>query len=218
MNYGSFEMASPQPTDGSRRARKKARTRREIFATALRLFGDRGFERVTVEQICAAADVAKGTFFLHFPSKAALLSEWGHELAGELAEALRDHRGSSLSEYRMLAERIGDHWLRRPEATRALLRERLAPERTAGEASREDPLRDLITDVVQRGQNAGALRRNISAPLAAELFLASCAAAFATTVDTRDDPERSEQIRNELLHALLHGMHEPKPRLRWKPS
>ena len=213
------KLASPPPQLESRRARKKARTRKEIFVAAMRLFGERGFGRVTVEQICAAADVAKGTFFLHFPSKAALLSEWGREVADELADALRDHRGSSLAEYRMLAERIGDHWLRRPEATRAMLRELLAPEREAApRAEADDPLRALITDVVRRGQGKGELRRNISAPLAAELFLASCAAAFAATADTRDDPERVEQIRNELLHALLHGMHEPKPRLRWKPS
>ncbi len=213
MNY---QVTSPQPVPGSRRARKKARTRGEIFAAAMRLFGERGFERVTVEQICAAADVAKGTFFLHFPSKAALLSEWGRELAGELADALRDHRGSSLSEYRMLAQRIGDHWLRRPEATRAMLRELLAPERD--DSAAPHPLHDVIVDVVERGQRKRELRRNISPQLAANLFLASCAAAFAATADTRDDPEHREQVRNELLHALLHGMHEPKPRLRWKPS
>src|SRR5688572_21791386 len=88
------------------------------------LFGERGFEAVTVEQICAAADVAKGTFFLHFPSKAALLGEWNRELAAELADRLRDprdNRDTALLQYRTLVEVLGEHWRRRPDATRALL-------------------------------------------------------------------------------------------------
>jgi AcrR family transcriptional regulator len=214
-----IEMAEPHLAEASRRDRKKARTRREIFRAAMGLFGDRGFDAVTVEQICSAADVAKGTFFLHFPSKAALLTEWSRELAGELGDALHDHRGSSIAEYRTLAERIGDHWLRRPDATRALLREVLAPSSTA-DAPRGDPLRDLVEDVVRRGQEKSELRRNVSAPVAAGVFLASCAAVFSATDYGRDDaaPEQTEQVRNELLHALLYGMHEPKPRLRWRPS
>jgi len=196
-----------------RRERKKARTRAEIFAAAMALFGERGFEAVTLEQICAAADVAKGTFFLHFPSKAALLREWSRELARELAGALHDSRGSSLAEYRTLVERLGEHWRRRPDAARALLRELLAPE--AAGATNE--LRGVVEDVVRRGQQRGELRRNVPAPLAAEILLTSCAAAFSRSPYGGTDAG-PEQVRNELLHALLHGLHEPKPRLKWSPS
>lgn len=53
----------------SRRDRKKRQTRRHIAKTALRLFGEQGYEKTTVVQITAAADVATKTFFNHFPSK-----------------------------------------------------------------------------------------------------------------------------------------------------
>src|SRR5688572_8589086 len=95
---------------GSRRARKKDRTRAGIFRAAMGLFSERGFEAVTVEQICGAADVAKGTFFLHFSSKAALLVEWNRALAAELADRLRDPRDgrdSALLQYRTLVEVLG---------------------------------------------------------------------------------------------------------------
>jgi AcrR family transcriptional regulator len=211
------EAANPSAAKpaGSRRERKKVRTRREIFEAAMDLFAARSFDAVTVEQVCAAADVAKGTFFLHFPSKAALLSEWSRELAAELAGRLHEPRGSSLSEYRMLVEQLGDQWLRRPDATRVLLRELLAPRTPARQDA--DDLRAVVEAVVRRGQQRGELRRNVSPNLAAVAFLATCAAVFSAA-DDREDRTAPQQVRSDLLHALLHGVHEPKPRLKWKPS
>jgi AcrR family transcriptional regulator len=201
---------------GSRRARKKDRTRAEIFRAAIDLFGERGFETVTVEQICAAADVAKGTFFLHFSSKAALLGEWNRELAAELADRLRDSRDSALLQYRTLVEYLGEHWRRRPDVTRALLPQLIAPrapDRAAPASDRD--LRSVVEAVVRRGQERGEFRRNVSPRLAAAAFLASCAAVFAAEPERGDTPEAQ---RNELLHALLHGLSEPKPRLKWTRS
>jgi AcrR family transcriptional regulator len=203
-------LVSVQPA--TRRERKKGRTRAEIFRSALDLFTARGFERVTVEQICGAADVAKGTFFLHFSSKAALLVEWNRELAAELAGRLRDPRDSALAQYRTLVEELGEHWSRRPDTTRALLHELLAV-RSSETAAPEHDLRDLVEAVVRRGQERGEFRRNVSARVAAAAFLASCAAVFSSG---RTDAPAA--LRNELLHALLHGVSEPKPRLKWAPT
>jgi AcrR family transcriptional regulator len=51
------------------RQRKKNATRDRIRASALRLFGEQGYDATTVEQIAAAAGVSHMTFFRYFPAK-----------------------------------------------------------------------------------------------------------------------------------------------------
>ena len=53
----------------SLRERKKAKTRLAIREHAMALFEQHGYEKTTVEQIAAAAEVSSSTFFRYFPSK-----------------------------------------------------------------------------------------------------------------------------------------------------
>jgi AcrR family transcriptional regulator len=96
------------------RERKKADTRRRLMTLALRLFEERGFERTTVEEIAAAADVAPRTFFRYFPSKVDVLFGDHDELVTLLRDALaaRSHDATVVQAVRQstldAAERLHD--------------------------------------------------------------------------------------------------------------
>ena len=60
----------------SRHDRRKLETRSRIRAAAVELFGEQGVDATKVAEICESADVARQTFFNHFPSKAELLRDF----------------------------------------------------------------------------------------------------------------------------------------------
>lgn len=72
------------------RERKKRQTRQLIFDTAHRLFGERGFESVTVAEIARAAEVSEVTVFNYFPTKEDLFFGGMQFFEEQLIEAVRN--------------------------------------------------------------------------------------------------------------------------------
>ncbi len=52
-----------------RRDRQRLETRARVYEAAVDEFRREGFARAQVDRIVAAAGVARGTFYFHFPSK-----------------------------------------------------------------------------------------------------------------------------------------------------
>ena len=73
-----------------RRERKKQQTRELIADTARRLFRERGFDAVTVEDVAREADVARKTVFNHFPTKEDLFYSGLELFQTQLLEAIRE--------------------------------------------------------------------------------------------------------------------------------
>ena len=71
--------AKPRPRTKPPEARRD-----ELMTAALDLFLEQGVGPTTIEQITSGADVAKGTFYLHFSSKEDLLAALGQRFAREL--------------------------------------------------------------------------------------------------------------------------------------
>src|SRR5579862_6779402 len=93
------------PSD--RRARKRLATRQTISDAATRLFWERGFDQVTVDEIAEAADVGRMTVFNHFPRKEDMFFDREEEGRETLRDALRrrDPDVSLIETLRRLAHR-----------------------------------------------------------------------------------------------------------------
>lgn len=74
---------------GGLRERKKQQTRTALHCAAIRLYEERGADSVTINDICAAADVSPRTFFNYFETKDDAVLDWYEERAGgPLAERI----------------------------------------------------------------------------------------------------------------------------------
>jgi TetR/AcrR family transcriptional regulator, regulator of mycofactocin system len=86
-----------------RRESKRRETRDALFASAVKLFAERGYQATTVADIAAGAGVAARTFFGYFPTKEAVLFLPVDELAANLEEVLATGPDDALTTLRTWA-------------------------------------------------------------------------------------------------------------------
>jgi AcrR family transcriptional regulator len=70
------------------RSRKRLQVRQHIEDCALRAFSERGFDDVTVEQICVAAGVSPATFYRYFGAKEEVVFAYRDEFLAALRDAI----------------------------------------------------------------------------------------------------------------------------------
>lgn len=193
---------------GTRRARKKERTRREIYRTAMSLFAENGYDGVTIEDICRNASVAKATFFLHFENKAALLKDFNDEITQALAERLSGHEGTAEEQLVLLSSAFREAWEGNAHVMRKMLREFVdQPTAIAKAATVNESVVDLVTDIVRRGQARGELRAGLPPELAAVSIVStwSAIAAWWTTHADASEP-LADTPTLQVIDITLNGL------------
>jgi AcrR family transcriptional regulator len=167
----------------NRQTRKRLATRQRISDIASRLFVERGFDQVTVDQIAEAADVARMTVFNHFSRKEDMFFDLDEEGREDLLAALqkKDARTSPIEALRLFA-----HWAVAEQ--RPYIRffeggsERFMETVQASEVlkARARAIRDELTDMLTIALAKAAHRRqpDPSANLAASLLVATWEVAF----------------------------------------
>lgn len=105
---------------GERRARKRMITRQAISDVATRLFFERGFDNVTIDEIAHAADVGRMTVFNHFPRKEDMFFDREQEIRDIAFAAVRT-RDEGVSPVRALG-RLAHGLIERPHPSFPLFR------------------------------------------------------------------------------------------------
>jgi len=156
------ETVGEQPEVGLRE-RKKARLRRQIIDTSIKLFRKRGYEATRIDDIVQALEISQPTFFRYFPTKDAVLREVGERGYACICERLR----SEVSRKAHTSERLRRFYLtmaREVEADRQLwqavvLSGAMDPVRSAELRGQEEAAVRLLREILMQGQKQGEVTR-----------------------------------------------------------
>lgn len=162
------------PQTSTRMERKKEETYNKIISTAVQLFHAQGLQAVTMEQIAAEADIAKGTLYNYFPSKEAIIAmflqrrfqEYNPDRLAQLRQ-LPDTRARLTRVFGVLVEGVRAQkeifeafWIYR-------MKQVISFRPVEGERS---GLYELVHEIIRLGQQGGDLRSDLPDDLLEGLF------------------------------------------------
>lgn len=177
--------ATATPTAGTRETRR-LETRRRIFDAAVAEFADRGVADAEVGAIVAAAGVARGTFYFHFPTKEHVLVELELREEDRIVARLR-RRGVDPTDgpAPLLAEVVKQVMAAERRVGARVFRDMLAmhfaPTRPFDDEVAEHPLATHLVTTVAALQGAGVIAAHHDAAAAGVLFLTGLFAILATS-------------------------------------
>ena len=190
----------------SAREERRRQTRERILGAAIAEFKHAGMAGADVGAIVAAAGVAHGTFYFHFPSKEHVLLELesreeariaadladflssGHELATALAQVVRLVMG--------LESRFG------PLLFKEILAQHFSPTRPHKDDWTDHPVIVLLVREIERARGDGVIHPEVDAFYSATFFLLGIYGVLTTT----DDAEIRNSMLAELVASAVRGL------------
>ncbi len=217
------------PQDRGPKFRRRAEARPdEVLDAALELFMDKGFAATRVEDIAKRAGLSKGTVYLYFPSKEAVLEGLVRRaiipIADSALDALATYEGDPRIVIAMVIRMVGHRFAdpRIVAIPKVVFREVLGFPHLAEMYRTEvlDRVMPVVTGLVRRGVEQGYLRqvdpeltvRSIIGPLMLHLVMAE---VFGIT------PEGGlhfDRLVDNHLSILFDGLSAPPSAKAWSSS
>ena len=152
----------------TKRKLQSLESRKKIFEVAIRLIKDRGFDKVTIEEICSEAKVSKGLFYNYFSSKDQIVVEQFLEIDKYYKEIvendLNNYSGiEKLLEFVKLQLKYGQYRMGK-DLMRNVYRSLIMTSKT-GHIVLDDSrfLYTFLTDTIKEAQKMKELPRNLDA-------------------------------------------------------
>lgn len=191
-------MTAPDTLAGqpSLRERKKAATRAQIAAAADRLFLERGFDEVTLDQVAAECEISVRTVLRHFETKESLALSDEIDYLERFCVGIAKRRGGALDYWRYYIGMVSAEFAARSGGSSDWLRRHfrmiLQPPLFDGFLRIQREFQDVLAKAL--GEDAGDMEGDgqLTAQLLAAALIAGNQAVLAATVHDRlpFDPDR----------------------------
>ena len=188
----------PSPRPGSRSQRRVARTKAAIEDAFVQLVLERGYERVTVEDITDRADLARATFYAHYPNKEAVQFSVFDRLTEDLVQHLADQGGPANVVHRDVISAAYKQAAEMPDLYRACLSDARTRQAHLSVLSRyaEQNFRDRLTALGRKPR--------VPVPVMARAFVGAHVAILEAWLDGELEGE-VEELASMALDLLIYG-------------
>ena len=156
--------------------KRKAETKAKIFKAAVELFLEQGYEITTIEQIVEKADVAKGTFFIHFPTKKGVIYYLGEQrvalmekILAEKLMCIKSAREKIFSLLNVLAEVNEENKEITGLITKEIFKELFSEMNP--EKENQMQLKMMLVKILADGQHQGEFHRDFNPVHAADIII-----------------------------------------------
>jgi AcrR family transcriptional regulator len=189
----------------------KAERRRQIVTAAKQVFADAGYHATSITAIIERAQIARGTFYLYFASKAAVFDSILDQAMTDLRARIRRvevEPGAPPPQQQLREQVIAtlEYFIRdRPLAVLLLAAER-TPDAEAAERLDQffGEVRGMIARALETGMELGLVRK-----CHPELVAAAMLGAIRGIIDlvvAQRDPPPVEELVGELMMVALRGV------------
>ena len=167
----------------NKRKQQAENTRRQIINKSCELIEKRGFDNITVDDICTAADISKGAFYHHFKSKSDIIGLFEGEFHSTISAKLQTAEKVNVSEQLRLfvflwtetAETLG------LKLTKELIKY-IASDEYIESSKEASPIfyRKMLYDMLQKSIDEGQLKKETSVEMLTRLYMTTL---YGTTLN-----------------------------------
>ena len=210
MNTSEGRPGEEAPDGRTKRASQKRKDRRNaILRAARRVFAEKGYHHTHISDVIAAANIARGTFYLYFESKKAVFLELLDLLMEELRESIvgvdtDDGAPPVQTQLVDTVEKILKTVVDNSALTRILVREAVGLDEDVDVRLRAfyANLLDYIRGSLENGQRLGILRGDLDTEVAAFCVLGTIKQFMEQLVMREEIPRLNENVRKLSLAVL----------------
>lgn len=196
---------TPQVKHSARETRR-LQTRQRILGAAIAEFTRSGMAGADVGAVVAAAGVAHGTFYFHFPTKEHVLLELERReearVGAEFARFLEENHDleTALAEVTRLV--FGLEQLLGRRLFKELLALHFSPSRPQADGWTDHPVIVLLVREIERARGDGEVHPEVDAFYSATFFLLGIYGVLTTT----DNPDTRDTMLAKLVASAVRGL------------
>ena len=192
----------------------KEERRRQLMDAAIKAFGEKGYHQAQVSDIIAEANVARGTFYLHFKSKreifGCIMDELFEKVQREVRRLPREAVDQIPDQIKGNIERVINLLLDQPLLATLLFSAPAGLDEEQDERLKHfyGQLLDLVRRGLKQGQEMGFVRAGDNHVLAISLLGCVKEVLYQSLLGT-ENLDRGEMV-NEIYRLVLQGVAHPQ--------